>query len=260
MTLFEAIILGIIQGATEFLPISSSGHLVVAERLLGLTNPETNLALIVFLHFASLMAIIVVFFTEILELFSRNLRVLFLIIIGTIPAVIIGLIFEKIVTNLFSSSIILVGIALWVTGLYLLIGEFNWQGSIRSLEKARIKSVLWIGLAQAMAIIPGFSRSGLTISTGFLTGIEKRDAVKFSFFLAIPVILGATIIKLKDFDKLITSFQPISILVSGVVCFLVSLIAIKLLLRIVQKGQLFYFAIYCFIIGLVIIVMGILGG
>lgn len=257
MTILESIILGIIQGATEFLPVSSSGHLLLAERLLGLTNPETNLLIIIFFHFASLLAIFVAFWDDILELFSRNIRVLFLVIVGTIPAGIVGLLLGDFVSNLFSSSIIWVGLALGLTGIYLLIGEFSWKGMTQPLEKARITSILWIGLAQAIAIIPGLSRSGLTISTGLLGGMERRDTVKFSFFLAIPAILGATILKFKDFDKLLTSFEPIPILAGGLACFLVSLMAIKLLLKIVQRNQLYYFAFYCLLAGLVVIIIGI---
>ncbi|MFC1525025.1 undecaprenyl-diphosphate phosphatase [Planctomycetota bacterium] len=257
MSVLEAIILGLVQGLTEFLPISSSGHLVIAQGLLGLNQADTNLSLVILLHLASLLAVVVVFFEDISKIFSRDIKTLVMIILGTIPAVVVGLLLEESITSLFSSNYLMIGICLWITAVYLLVGESFWRTSPMSLERAPLTTALWVGLAQAIAIIPGISRSGFTISTGFITGLDKKDAVRFSFFLAIPIILGATVMKLKHFDKLITSFQPIPILVGFVVCFFVSLLAINLLINVVKKGQLYYFAIYCFIIGFISIIMSL---
>lgn len=259
MSVLEAIFLGILQGLTEFLPISSSGHLVIAQRLLGMDQAELNLSMIVLLHFTSLLAVLVVFFKDITEVVIKDIQIMAMIVIGTVPAVIIGLTFESTIEQLFASSFITVGLCLWVTAIYLLLAESFWKGSPMALGRAPLSTALWIGLAQAIAIIPGISRSGFTISTGLLTGLEKKDAVRFSFFLAIPIILGATVIKLKHFDKLAASFRPIPILIGCSFCFVVSLIAIHLLIKLARKGQLYYFAIYCFIVGAGAIIMALAG-
>jgi undecaprenyl-diphosphatase len=221
---------------------------MIAEKLFGLTDPHTNLSFIVFLHFTSLLAILVSFYKEILELLA-SFRVILMIIIATIPAGLVGYLFKDRIDMLFESSL-LVGIMLVLTGVYLLITEIQWKTSPVRLERATLLSAFWVGIAQMLSIAPGLSRSGLTICTGLLQGWEKRDSVRFSFFLAIPVILGASVLKLKDIGELKATFEPINIIIGGVICFIVSLVAINILVRSVRRGKLAYFGWYCLIVGL----------
>ncbi|MFH1230871.1 MAG: undecaprenyl-diphosphate phosphatase [Planctomycetota bacterium] len=253
MSFWEIIILSIIQGVAEFLPISSSGHLVIANQLFGLNNPETNLLLIILLHLASLIAILISFYEEIIDIITNNFRVLFLIIVGTIPAGLIGFFLSDYIGQLFTKPFV-VGIGLMLTGLYMMLSELHWKSAPTSLERAGIKQALWVGIAQAVAIIPGISRSGLTLATGLFNGWEKQSAIKFSFLLAIPVMLGASLLKIKDFSKLSVSFQPIPILVGFIICLGVSLLSISFLVKMVRRGHLSYFAWYCLIVGLFVVI------
>ncbi|MEK7309735.1 MAG: undecaprenyl-diphosphate phosphatase, partial [Planctomycetota bacterium] len=216
MAFWEIIILSIIQGITEFLPISSSGHLVIANHFLGLTDPETNLLLIVLLHLASLLAIIISFYEEIIEMIF-NPQILYLVIIGTIPAGLVGYFFNDQISRLFSSPLV-AGIGLLLTGVYLMLAELHWKGSPTTLARATTKQAFLVGIAQMIAIIPGISRSGSTMATGLLNGWDRPSAIKFAFLLAIPVIGGASILKLKDFGKLSGSLQPIPIIVGFIIC------------------------------------------
>ena len=252
MAFWEIIILSIIQGITEFLPISSSGHLVIANHFLGLTDPETNLLLIVLLHLASLLAIIISFYEEIIEMIF-NPQILYLVIIGTIPAGLVGYFFNDQISRLFSSPLV-AGIGLLLTGVYLMLAELHWKGSPTTLARATTKQAFLVGIAQMIAIIPGISRSGSTMATGLLNGWDRPSAIKFAFLLAIPVIGGASILKLKDFGKLSGSLQPIPIIVGFIICLGVSLLAISFLVRMVRRGKLAYFAWYCLLAGLGIIV------
>lgn len=253
MTVLESIILGVIQGITEFIPISSSAHLVISTRLFGLTDPASNLAFIVFLHLASTLTIIIVFLPELLEALTKP-RLIGLVIIGTIPAAMVGLLLEDTLTAVFS-GLWLVGLALMVNAFILTLADLT---NSRQARRLNLREAILIGLAQAVAIIPGISRSGITISTGLMSGLPRKEAINFSFFLAIPVILGAALWKLKDFGKFTTSFEPISILAGSITCFIVSFIALKLLIRVVLKGKLYYFGIYCLLLGLTAIVLAII--
>jgi undecaprenyl-diphosphatase len=253
MSFWEIIILSIIQGVAEFLPISSSGHLVIANHLFGLNNPETSLLLIILLHLASLIAIIISFYDEIIDIITNNFRVLLLVIVGTIPSALIGFFLSDYIGQLFAKPFV-VGIGLILTGVYMMLSELHWKSAPTSLERANIKQALWVGIAQSVAIIPGISRSGLTLATGLFNGWEKKAAIKFSFFLAIPVITGASLLKLKDFSKLSVSFQPIPILVGFIICLAVSLLSIGFLVKMVRRGHLSYFAWYCLIVGIGIII------
>jgi len=260
MNWLQALILGIVQGITEFLPISSKGHLAICSSFCGLDNPENAMAFVVFLHFCSLLAIVVVFSKEILQIFTaKRINIILWIIIGTIPAVIIGSIFKHKVESMFSPErIYLVGIALIVNGIILLIGEHGaWGISQIPLERIGVKKSIIIGIIQTIAFIPGISRSGSTISGGLICGLEKRDAVIFSFFLAILAILGAAVVELKDFSKFTASVQPIPILIGGIASFLFSIVALNILIRVVIKGKLYYFSIYCFLLGAIVLIVKI---
>ncbi|MEW6025957.1 MAG: undecaprenyl-diphosphate phosphatase [Planctomycetota bacterium] len=253
MGFWEIVVLSIIQGITEFLPISSSGHLVIAEHLFGLKNAETNLLLIVILHLASLLAICISFYEEIIEMFL-NPKILYLVIVGTIPAGLVGYFFNDQISSLFTSPLV-AGIGLLLTGIYLMLSEFHWKGSPTALDRASAKQAFLVGIAQMIAIVPGISRSGSTLATGLLNGWDRPSAIKFSFLLAIPVMAGASILKLKDFGKLTGAFQPIPIIVGFIICLGVSLLAISFLVRMVRRGKLSYFAWYCLLAGLGILIL-----
>lgn len=257
MNWLTALILGIVQGITEFLPISSSGHLAIGTALFGFDNPENTLAFVVFLHFCSVLAILVVFSKEIMKIFTaKHINILLWIIIGIIPAGILGIVFKHTIESLFSiERIYLIGIALIMNGFILLMGEHgSWGVSQIPLERLGIKNSLIVGIIQAIAIIPGISRSGSTISGGLICGLERKHAVAFSFFLAIPVILGATVMELRDFSKFTASIQPIPILIGGIAAFLVSIVSINILIRVVTNGKLYYFSIYCFLLGAIVLI------
>lgn len=256
MELLEAIILAIIQGITEWLPVSSSGHLVIAEHLL---NLKADVFYNVLLHTGSLLVVIHIFRKDILELLkvfinkaSREYKLLFFyLIIGTIPIVITGFIFEKVIEAMFS-SLIAVGISLFVTGLFLYPTRWVIQNKKLSWGKALV-----IGVAQAIAILPGISRSGMTISTALLLGIDREKTVRFSFLLFIPAISGALILQLKNFSY----NGSMGIMIIGVVLtMIVSYIMILYLLKIIKHKKFYSFAYYCWMLGLILIVLSVKNG
>ena len=261
MDVLKVIILGIVQGLTEFLPVSSSGHLVLAAELLNFH--EEGVAFEVFVHLGTLLSVLIVFRKDINKMIlapfqyissgfekEDTKRYLFwdlYIIIGTIPAAIIGLTFKSKIEAAFS-NIFLVIIMLGVTGTFLLLSRFIPQ---RNKEMTILKSFL-IGVSQAFAILPGISRSGSTIVTGMFLGIDKEEAARFSFLLAIPAILGASVIKMKDLMALESYSTPIIYLILGtIIAFISGYFAIIWLLDIVKKGKLEWFAIYCYLIVIV---------
>ncbi len=262
MDITKAIILGIIQGLTEFLPISSSGHLVLGKELLNI--PEQGIAFEIFVHFGTLLAVLTVFRNDILELIKAfflifknkdisetykeniNFRLLVYIIIGTIPAVIIGLAFEDKIEQAFNDPH-LVCLMLLVTGLILLFTY--WKP--KQTGSLTIKNTLIMGVAQAFAIFPGISRSGSTISAGIFFRVSGNEAARFSFLLAVPAIFGATLLKVSElFQTGISSDFLIQLIVGTIAAYISGYIAIETLLNIVKKGKLYLFAPYCFILGI----------
>ncbi len=258
----EALLLGILQGLTEFLPISSSGHLVLLENFLKVNPPGITLEIC--LHLGTLFAIIAIFrreIGEILKSLSRlfktgkrkrkedpYLRLLGFLLLGTIPIALIGGLFREGIRRLFecprvvSLMLIITGVILWSTR-RLKIGR-------REIHRLNIRDALAIGLAQAMGLVPGISRSGVTISCGLFRGLSRDLAYRFSFLLAIPAIIGA--IGLEFRSPAIIPKENIYPLVSGTIAaFLSGLLALKVLLPIIKKGRLFFFAYYLWFIGLV---------
>ena len=251
MTIIEAIILGIIQGLTEFLPISSSGHLVLSQVILGIQIPGNDFE--VLLHIGTLCSILVVFNNDIKNILftlssKETQKFILMIFVGTIPAVIIGLGFKDGIEKLFD-NIIVVGFALVFTGITL-IGSFYFKSENK--KNTIIKSCL-IGIAQAIAIIPGISRSGITISFALFLGLDARQAAKFSFLLAIPVISGAGILMATDLRDgfSLDIYTAISGLITS---FFVGIVALKWLLAWLEGGKFHYFGIYCFLIGIFIVI------
>lgn len=249
MTIFEAALLGIIQGITEFLPISSSGHLVIGQKILGISIPGNVFEVVV--HLGTLGSVLIVFWPDIWQLIKSfkstpTQKYIIAIVIGTLPAVIIGLLFKDIITEVFE-NIKIVAITLMITGIILLITRF-----IKTkLKDISVSRGLLIGIAQAIAIIPGISRSGMTISLGIYLGIAPEKAAKFSFLLAIPAIVGAGLLTGLDLMGSSESILPLSVLIIGFVSsLLVGWIALKWLLRLIKSGKFHWFGVYCILIGL----------
>jgi len=275
MTVLEAIILGIIQGLTEFLPVSSSGHLVLFQQLFGLK--EAELFFNVCVHLGTLVAVIVVFRREVLHIISALIRLIssigskktilqkmesdpdlkmaLLIVVGTIPTGILGLLFASISAQLFSSAFI-VGLMLMVTGLLLwLTRRAETHHEHAGTDRLTVKNALIIGIIQGLAIIPGISRSGSTISTGLFLGIDREKAARYSFLLSIPAIAGAGLLNLSGGLSQTHLAVQIS-LVGAAAAALVGYGALKSLLHMVKRGRLFLFAPYCWLIGILAILIG----
>jgi len=258
MNLLEAIILGIIQGLTEFLPVSSSGHLELAKAILGDTSvPEESLTFTVVLHFATALSTLVVFRKEVAEIFrglfqfkwNEEMKFSLKIITSMIPAVIIGLLFEEQLESFFGGKILFVGIMLLITAVLLLFAD----KAKNTNKDVSFRNSLIIGISQAIAMLPGISRSGATISTSVLLGIDRSKAARFSFLMVVPLIFGKIA---KDFLGGQINFQPSEIapISAGfIAAFLAGLVACNWMIALVKKSKLSYFSIYCAIIGLIAI-------
>jgi len=246
MNLLDAIILGAIQGLTEFLPVSSSGHLVLGQTFLGIEQPGHEFEVLV--HVGTLASVLVIFFRDIKSIIQnisekKTQRFLLFLFIGTLPAVFIGFGFKEFIGSLFENSKVVSG-ALLFTGLVLLISVF-------SNEKTGSRTYLqgfFIGCAQAIAIIPGISRSGMTICTALFLGLRPGEAARISFLLAIPAISGAGLLTTLNMQT--GSSLSIGAVLGGLLSsFIVGVMALKWLLGWLEKGQLHWFGFYCFIFG-----------
>jgi undecaprenyl-diphosphatase len=244
---------------TEFLPISSSGHLVFFQSLLGLKEPQ--LFFDVILHLGTLLAVVVFFWKDIgrivqgsMSMLKREKRdqqggkLLYLIVLATVPTGLMGIVFRDWVESFFSEPK-LVGVMLLVTGGVLWMTRYV-RGQSRGVEGMTWKDALLIGVAQGIAIIPGISRSGTTISTGFYCGLDRSFAGRFSFLLSIPAILGATVL---EFAKIETIGTVWVTLVGAAVAFCVGLLSLKFLMGIIRAGRIFNFSYYCWGVGLLMI-------
>ena len=264
MTVLQAIILGIVQGLTEFLPVSSSGHLVLVEHLLKVPHSD-DITFEVFVHFGTLVSVVVVLWDDIVQMtrstfhatkglhfvtqYKENeyFRLGIFIILGSIPAAIVGIKFEDDVSAAFTDPK-LVAVMLIITGLILFLTKLVSRPT--EWKKIGVLSALVIGVAQAFAVIPGISRSGSTISAGMYLKVSPLQAARFSFLLSVPVIAGATLLKTVEIFGNGFSFEYIlPILIGTVVSFGSGYFAIKFLLRIVEKGQFSVFAFYCLFVG-----------
>lgn len=239
--------LGIIQGITEFLPVSSSGHLVIMQRLFGISSNE--LALSVVLHLGTVLALIIFFSRDIIELL-HNIRWLSLITVVTIITGIIGLAGKDFFETLFSSPR-LVSIALSLTGIILILTKrvTHIKRNILSIKDAFI-----LGFTQGIAIIPGISRSGITVSTLLFRGIDRETSFKFSFLASIPAILGATLLEAKNINSALR-LESMNFLVGFIFSFLTGLLALWLLKMIIKKGRIYYFGYYCIAIAIITLLL-----
>ncbi len=249
--LLRALILGIIQGLTEFLPVSSSGHLELAKYFLGDHSlAGESMAMTVTLHAATALSTLVVFRKDVAEifagLFKRNSEAwqfTFLIVLSMIPAAAVGLLWEDQIEQLFSRNVPLVAAMLVFTGL-LLFGADKARNTVEDVSPLK---ALLIGVAQAIAILPGISRSGATLSTSVLLGVDRRKAARFSFLMVVPLILGKMAKDLLDSDGLQSMEGQFPALLLGfIAAFVTGLLACKWMLSLVQNAQLKYFAYYCF--------------
>ena len=251
MTIFQAIILGIVQGLTEFLPVSSSGHLVIIQSIFK-NFSQPGISFDVFLHFGTLISVLIFFRKEIIDILKfKQKNWIILIIVATIPAGIVGVFLKDFIENLFT-NVNLVAIALIITGIILFISD-KVKGEIKDENKINIKDAIIIGIAQAFAIIPGISRSGSTISTGIFCGLNRDVAVKFSFIMSIPAIIGAVILSLPEFKTINSQFY-LPYLCGFLASVITGLLSLKLLTIITKMKNLKFFSFYCWIIALGVII------
>ena len=254
MDIINAIILGIIQGLTEFLPVSSSGHLEIFKVLLGENKmPSESLLMTVILHFATACSTIVIFNGDIKKLvlglitFEKNDSFWFSvkILISMIPAALIGFFLEAEIELLFSGDLMIVGCMLILTGFLLFMAD----KAKPSEKRINIKSSIIIGISQAIAIIPGISRSGATISTAVLLGIDKENAAKFSFLMVVPLIFGKVLKDLTSSEVLVNNNEILPLIFGFIFAFITGILACKWMIKLVKNSKLKYFSIYCFIVG-----------
>jgi len=266
MEWFEALVLGIIQGLTEYLPVSSSGHLAIGAHLFGLSGEE-NLAFTVAVHVATVLSTIVILWKEIVWLFkdlfkwqwNEGTRYIVNIAISMIPVAVVGLFFKDKVEAIFGSGLVVVGICLLVTATLL---AFSYFAKPRQRETISPFHAFVIGIAQAVAVLPGLSRSGSTIATGLLLGNKKEKLAQFSFLMVIPPILGEALLDVKDMAEMgvstaMAGLPTLSLVVGFLAAFVFGCLACKWMIDIVKRGKLIWFAIYCAVVGAATIAFGI---
>lgn len=263
MNTAQAVLLGILQGLTEFLPVSSSGHLVLARRLFG-SSVESPVALDVMLHVGTLLAVLVYFRADLLRLLlslgggdSTDRRQVGLLALATLPIVVVGLLFAQQVENAFSSPAV-VGLCLLITACMLAWAARLPAGS-RGADTMRPLDALVIGALQAVAVLPGISRAGATVTAGLGRGLDRDLAARFAFLLSIPAILGAVVFKLDELVNLLdTNFMPV---LAGVTASAVTgWLAIAIMMRAIRRGRLLPFALYCMIAGSLGLYLGVMTG
>ena len=271
MTPLEALVLGLVQGLTEFLPISSSGHLVIVPRLFGWEHPPV--AFDVMLHTASLVAVLIYFRSELVEVlagFARagpGRRFIWLLAVGTIPAALIGFFLEEPLSELFDEPVITAALLLGTAGILVLSETYarfysRSPNSLKGIDNSSIPELvtaltapkaLAIGCAQALAILPGISRSGSTIGAGLLSGLSRPQAARFSFMLAVPILLGTSAYKVPALSS--SDISASAIIIGFLASLISSYAAVAGMISYLQKRGLYPFAAYCFVVGMVLIVL-----
>jgi undecaprenyl-diphosphatase len=274
MNLLHAIVLGIVQGLTEFIPVSSSGHLIIAKKLMGLESvmtPEQITAFDAVMQLGTLAAVIVYFFSDIISItfgfISGNLLWLrgerdqtarkgaqlgWLIILGTVPIVVIGLAFKKVIEGAFTKSLYVIGISMIVWAVLLWLAE-QVGNRRREMEQLRARDAAFIGLIQAFALIPGSSRSGTTITAALVAGLTRETAARFSFLLSIPAIAGSGLLELKTALEILSGTSMLNLAVATVVAGVVGYLSIAFLISYLRRNSTNVFVIYRLIAGLVVL-------
>lgn len=262
MSLVEAAILGIIQGLTEFLPVSSSGHLELTKSIFNQNAiPEESLLFTVVVHFATALSTVVIFRKDIVEIFKglfqfkANESFFFSvkIVLSMIPAALVGVLLNDQIEALFSGQVLLVGAMLIVTAVLLFFAD----KAKNTNKKVGFGHAIIIGISQAIAILPGISRSGATISTSVLLGIDREKAARFSFLMVIPLIFGKMAKDIMDGGNIFQGENGLSLVVGFLFAFGAGLLACKWMINLVKKSNLKYFAFYCLLVGSIAIISGI---
>ena len=267
MNWWEALILGLIQGLTEFLPVSSSGHLEIGQVLLGTTGEE-NLTFAIVVHTATVLSTLVVLWKEVAQLFrgtfttmqwNKDKNYVAMILVSIIPVFIVGMFFKEQVENFFGSGLLLVGICLCVTAVLLYLSEWLSKRKAGEGHEVGYKDAIIIGLAQAVAVLPGLSRSGTTIATGLLCGVKKESVTQFSFLMVLIPILGEAFLELLDIlqGEVTSTLGILPMIVGFLSAFLSGCLACKFMINIVRRQKLIYIAIYCLCAGIFAIVYGL---
>jgi len=263
MDVITAVILGIIQGLTEFLPVSSSGHLEIAKTILGEGwVGKESLLMTVVLHFATALSTIIIFRKDLVEIFggllqfknNESFQFSLKIVISMIPAALVGLFFNDQIESLFGGELTLVGSMLLITGLLLFLAD----KAKSSAKQVGITGAILVGLSQAIAILPGISRSGATISTAVILGIDKEKAARFSFLMVVPLIFGKMAKDILSGDIQYESATFLPLIIGFFAAFFTGMIACKWMIKLVKRSQLKYFAYYCFAVGAIVIATSLL--
>jgi undecaprenyl-diphosphatase len=268
MSWWEALILGLVQGLTEFLPVSSSGHLEIGQALLG-TAGEENLTFAIVVHAATVLSTLVILWREVAQLFrgtftttqwNKDKDYVAMIFVSMVPVFIVGMFFKEQVESLFGSGLMLVGICLCVTAVLLYFSEWLSKRRVGVGHEVGYKDAIIIGLAQAVAVLPGLSRSGTTIATGLLCGVKKESVTKFAFLMVLIPILGEALLEMVDIltgEVVASSIGLLPLIVGFVAAFVSGCLACRFMINIVRRQKLVYFAIYCLVAGVFSIVYGL---
>ena len=267
MDWLQALLMGIFQGLTEYLPVSSSGHLAIAGELLGVEDPDKVMSFAVAVHVATVLSTIVILWKEIVWIFKGLFRPLeggkmnaeqkytLNILVSMIPIGVVGVLFKDEIEQAFG-GLVVVGCCLLVTAALL---SFSYFAKPRTKEHISLKDAFIIGIAQAIAALPGLSRSGSTIGTGLILGDKKESLAQFSFLMAIPPILGMALLDIKDMlemgiQEAMAGISPMALAVGFLAAFVTGCVAGKLMINLVKKGKMIWFAGYCAIVGVAVLV------
>lgn len=265
------IILAIVQGIAEFLPISSSAHLIIFRDLFGIGSSvitkDISFVFDIALHFGTLLAIVIYFFPDFWKMFTKGItkgpndsegKIFWYIVVATIPAAIMGVLFEEPIEELIRTNFVLIAFALIIVGIIIYIADRIFKQE-KHIENMTIKDAIIIGCSQVLALIPGFSRSGTTIATGRILHLDRESAAKFSFYLSAPIVLGAVVVNLLKGSTISLISANIGVFVLGIfVSFMAGLICIEFLLKYLKKHDFKIFMIYRILFGLAIIIYTII--
>lgn len=266
MDILEILILGFVQGIAEFLPISSSAHLIIFRDIFGIgsgMSANMNLTFDIALHFGTLLAIGVFFFKDFIKMIQKGFtkgvkdddgRILWYLVAATIPAAIVGVLFEEAIENVVRSNYVVIAIALAVMGIIIYLAD-KFSKETKTIKKMTLKDAILVGCSQVFALIPGFSRSGTTIAAGRVLGLDRESAAKFSFFLSAPVVLGAVCLQLIKGTAFSVIAANLGTFILGIlVSFVIGLLCIKYLLKYLQKHNFKIFMIYRVVLAAVVLI------